>query len=99
MHFRWERLRGRVCVLPAEHGGHEVVAWRCEAGWRVCVPDLGLDLTVRNRAFRTWITAGPVVDRVLALELDDALLELHSSPRDPAAWQPPTPAGPDDPTG
>ncbi len=86
MHYRWDRLAARRCVLPEEDGGHEAVAWRCAVGWRVWVPALGLDVVVRNRAYQTWITAGPVVDRVLGLELGAEAEALHSSPEAVSAW-------------
>ncbi|MCB9683521.1 MAG: hypothetical protein H6735_00605 [Alphaproteobacteria bacterium] len=65
--MRWDTNEGRhTCVLP---GGIVAHAVRSTVGWEVLVPAAGVHEFVRNPALVTWISARPVIERVIRARL------------------------------
>jgi len=63
----WDRNEGRyTCILP---GGLVAHAVRTAVGWEVWVPGAGVYELVRNVDLRTWLTARPVIERLLRARL------------------------------
>ncbi len=63
----WDRNEGRyTCILP---GGLVAHAARTAVGWEVLVPGAGVHELVRNVDLRTWLTARPVIERLLRAHL------------------------------
>jgi hypothetical protein len=65
--MNWDRNEGRyTCILP---GGLVAHAARTPVGWEVLVPGAGVHELVRNVELRTWLTARPVIERLLRARL------------------------------
>jgi hypothetical protein len=63
----WDRNEGRyTCIL---RGGLVAHAARTSVGWEVLVPGAGVHELVRNVDLRTWLTARPVIERLLRARL------------------------------
>ncbi|MEZ4238957.1 MAG: hypothetical protein R3F59_22955 [Myxococcota bacterium] len=66
--MEWDLNEGRyTCLL---RGGVVAHAVRCGQGWEVLVPAAGIHEIVRNPQLRTWLTARPVVERVIRARLE-----------------------------
>lgn len=66
--MHWDRNEGRyTCVLPDGLVAHAV---RIGAGWELLVPGAAIHEIVRNPQLETWLTARPVLERVLRARLD-----------------------------
>jgi hypothetical protein len=63
----WDRNEGRyTTVLPDGIVAH---ARKVEQGWELVVPALLVQELIRNVHLQTWLTAQPVVERVLEAKL------------------------------
>lgn len=63
----WDLNEGRyTCVLA---GGLVAHAVRTPVGWEVLVPGANVHEVVRNQRLLTWLTARPVVERVIRARL------------------------------
>ena len=63
----WDRNEGRyTCILD---GGLVAHAARTAVGWEVLVPGANVHELVRNTDLRTWLTARPVIERLLRARL------------------------------
>ena len=63
----WDRNEGRyTCILE---GGLVAHAVRTTIGWEILVPGACVHEIVRNPDLRTWLTARPVVERLLRARL------------------------------
>jgi hypothetical protein len=63
----WDRNEGRyTTVLPDGTVAH---AGKVEQGWELIVPALWIHEIIRNVHLKTWLTAQPVVERVLEAKL------------------------------
>jgi hypothetical protein len=83
----WDRNEGRyTTVLPDGIVAH---AGKTERGWELIVPALGIRESIRNARLETWLTARPVVERVLEAKL--SWRDPHATPDCPA---PPAPSEP-----
>lgn len=65
-----------VVAFSARVGGQEVFVRQHPQGWEVSVN--GMCHLIRNRRYRTWLTARPVVERVVRAEIEGAP-PLHGS--------------------
>jgi hypothetical protein len=66
--MQWDVNEGRyTCVLRDGVVAHAV---RCGQGWEVLVPAAGIHEIVRNLQLKTWLTARPVVERVIRARLE-----------------------------
>lgn len=65
--MRWDLNEGRhTCVLD---GGLVAHAVRTASGWELLVPSAGVHEFVRNPSLVTWISARPVIERVIRARL------------------------------
>lgn len=79
----WDWREEWVCRLPDELGGHEARARRHPRGWTIEVPEAGIEELVRNRAYKTWLSAGPVIEVLLRTRLRSARGSYARAPSTP----------------
>jgi hypothetical protein len=66
--MQWDRNEGRyTTILPEGYVAH---AAKVEEGWELLVPGLDIRELIRNVHLRTWLTAQPIVERVLKAKLE-----------------------------
>lgn len=66
--MRWDVNEGRYTTIL--RGGLVAHAVRTTVGWEVLVPGAAIHELVRNPALQTWLTARPVVERVIRARLE-----------------------------
>lgn len=65
--MHWDLNEGRyTCILVSGFVAHAV---RTPVGWEVLVPGANVHEILRNNELRTWLTARPVVERLLRARL------------------------------
>lgn len=68
--MQWDQNEGRwTTVLPGGIVAH-ASRRRDDGWWELLVPALEIYELIRNRRLETWLTARPVVERVLRAQLD-----------------------------
>lgn len=66
--MQWDVNQGRYTTIL--HDGIVAHAAKVQGGWELLVPALSIHEVVRNPRLETWISARPIMERVLIATLE-----------------------------